>query len=149
MAKRILPLAGALVLVATIAGPVSAGRGWVDKIEDIETVIIVRDEPDFPLNSIMRADCDFTLWIQHRTGRGTEVLSCRLSDEPVMVAEFQGTPPEGFFFNRTGPCAWTSDYWWYRDESSVMAESAQYVITPSGRVFITASYPAQPLVCEA
>jgi hypothetical protein len=146
--RRTLPLVGALMLLATIAAPVSAGRGWIDKIEDIETVIIVRDEADFPLKSIMRADCDFTLWIQHRSGRGTELLSCRLSNEPVMVPEFQGTPPKGFFFNRTGACEWTSDYWWYRDESIVMAESAQYVITPSGRVLITASYPAQPLQCD-
>jgi hypothetical protein len=75
-------------------------------------------------------------------------LRCQLSDAPVMIPAFQGEPPQTAFVHESGPCLWTSDYWWYRDESIVMAASVHYVVTPSGGVSISAYYPAEPLVCE-
>jgi hypothetical protein len=65
-----------------------------------------------------------------------------------MVPAFQGQPPRQAFTFGGGACEWTSDYWVARDGSIVMASSFRYVVTPSGRVNITADYPAEPLDCE-
>ena len=65
-----------------------------------------------------------------------------------MIAEFQGAPPSQAFKLRGGACIWTSDYWFAKNGSIVMAERFSYTVTPSGRVNVKAEYPAEPLVCE-
>jgi hypothetical protein len=95
----------------------------------------------------MRTDCAFVVWIANEDGSGTEYLTCQLSDDPVMVPENQGTPPESTVNYTGGECLWTSDYWYAKDESTVMAASFEVTVTPSGRAFAVASYPAEPLVC--
>lgn len=148
MTKRFVALALASGLLIGAAAPVSAGGAWVDRIEDVDTVLAVRFEEDFPLASLMRATCEWTQFVQHPDGSGVESLRCQLSDEPVMIPAFQGEPPRTAFVHGVDPCLWTSDYWLYRDESIVMAAAVHTVVTPSGHVTITAYYPAEPLVCE-
>jgi hypothetical protein len=133
------------------ASPVAAGQAPpADIIEDVESVVAVRvpgTTPDFPKGSIMRTDCAFVVWIEAEDGTGTEYLACEVSDAPVMVPENQGTPPESTVNYSGGDCEWTSDYWFAKDESIVMAASYEVTVTPSGHVFAVASYPAEPLDC--
>jgi hypothetical protein len=148
MIKRLatMSLAGGLFL--GVAAPVSANAGWVDRIENVDTVLAVRFEADFPIASLMRASCDWAHFVQRPDGSGIETLQCHISIEPVMIPEFQGETPEVAFVHDGGPCLWTSDYWLASDGSTVMASAFAYVVTPSGHVSITAHYPAEPLACE-
>ena len=148
MRTRLAPAALLAGLVLLSASPVAAGGAWVDKIENVDTVLIVRFDDDFPVASIMRARCDSVRFVQRPDGSGIEKLSCRLTDDPVMIPEFQGQPPDTAFTHRSGPCEWASDYWFAKDGSLVMALSFHYSISASGLIHGTATYPAQPLVCE-
>lgn len=148
MRYRAAQAALAAALLALSAGPVAANGGWIDHIEDVDTVLVVRFEEDFPLASIMRATCDSVRFVHRPDGSGTETLRCRLTDDPVMIPEFQGQAPDTAFTHRSGPCEWTSDYWFARDGSIVLASSFHYTISASGLVHGTATYPAEPLTCE-
>jgi hypothetical protein len=130
------------------ASPVSAGGAWMDRIEDVGTVLAVRMDDDFPVASLMRADCSVVQFVAKPDGSGIETLRCALSDAPVMIPAFQGQPPASGFSNRGGSCLWTSDYWFARDESIVLASSFHYTVTPSGNVNVVAYYSATPLACE-
>jgi hypothetical protein len=120
----------------------------VDRVEDIDTVVIVAMPADFPIGSVMRADCDFVQRVEFTDGAARETQQCTLSDDPVMVPENQGVAPAVAFRHHQGPCEWMSDYWYAVDESTVYAESARLVVTPGGTVFATSVYPAEPLDCE-
>ena len=149
MRHRAAQAALAAALLVLSAGPIAAGNGgWVDQIENVDTVVIVRFEEDFPLASIMRATCDSVRFVQRPDGSGTETLRCRLTDDPVMIPEFQGQAPETAFTHSSGACEWTSDYWFAKDESIVLASSFHYTISASGLLHGTATYPAEPLTCE-
>ena len=75
-------------------------------------------------------------------------MHCSLSSEPVMIPAFQGSTPARAFKLGGGPCVWTSDYWFAKTGSIVLAASFSYTVTPSGRVNVKAEYPAEPLVGE-
>ncbi len=147
MLNRLARLSIAGTLFLSLAAPVSAHPGWVDRIDNVDTVLAVRVGEDFPIASLMRARCDWSQFAQRPDGSGTETLRCQLSDEPVMIPAFQGEAPDIAFVNAGGGCVWTSDYWFTRDGSIVMAASFSYVVTPSGQIRVTAEYPAQPLAC--
>ena len=147
--RRAAAVALAALSIILAATPVSAaGPATIDRIEDIDSVLAVRFGDDFPVASLMRATCEWAQFVERPDGSGIETLHCELSSEPVMIPEFQGSPPATAFIHGGGPCLWTSDYWFAKDKSIVMAESFSYVVTPSGRINITAEYPAEPLVCE-
>jgi hypothetical protein len=142
----------ALILVMTAgmalaAMPVSAG-GTVDRLHGIDTVLAVRMEADFPVRSLMRAHCTDVQFIRLPDGRGIETLRCRLSDEPVMIPEFQGVPPAKAFHHAGGPCAWTSDYWSAKTGAVLLAASYSFTVSPSGTVHATAIYARDPVPCE-
>ena len=139
-------LTGAVAL--SVAGPVAAGAAKVDRLSDTETVLAVRMDADFPLASLMRADCSSLIRVQRPDGSATEIQDCQLSDRPVMIPEFQGSAPTRTFVHNGGPCAWHSDYWFYAAEIDVLAASVRYTVTPSGHIHIVSEYPAQPLTCE-
>jgi hypothetical protein len=120
----------------------------VDVIEDVETVVAVALPDDFPVGSVMRADCAVVMRVQFRNGSAHEMQSCTLQDEPVMVPENQGTPPDAVFNLSVGPCEWVSDYWYAKNETTVYAESAHLVVAPAGEVHAWATYGADPLDCE-
>ena len=148
MLKRLAGVSLACALILGGAAPVSAGAGWVDRIDNVDTVLAVRFEDDFPIASLMRATCDWAQFVRRPDGSGRETLRCHLSSEPVMIPEFQGKVPDAAFVHGDGPCVWTSDYWFARDGSTVKASALRYVVTPSGEISITADYPAEPLACE-
>ena len=140
-------LAIAAILVAAL--PLAAAEpATVDHVHDIDTVLAVRSDDTFPVGSLMRATCDSSQFLTRPDGSGVETMHCLLSLEPVMIPEFQGATPARAFTFGGGPCVWTSDYWFAKNETIVMAESFSYVVTPSGRVNVKAEYPAEPLVCE-
>ena len=137
-----------LLLLGSLATPVAAARASVDRIRNIDTVLAVAMPEDFPIASLMRATCTFVIRVERPDGSATETEICQLSDEPVMIPAFQGTAPDRAFRNSGGACLWMSDYWFAAQGSTVFASSFRYVVTPSGRVRATSTYPADPLVCE-
>jgi hypothetical protein len=137
---------GVAILVASVVP--AAAKASVDRIENVDSVLAVATPEDFPVASLMRAECAWVQRVELPDGSATESQACDLSDEPVMIPEFQGSPPTRAFHNSTGPCQWTSDYWLAKDGSVVFASSVSYVVTPSGEVHARSWYPAEPLVCE-
>ena len=125
------------------ADPVAA-----EHIEDVDTVVIVAMPDNFPVASVMRAECAFVQRVEFPDGSARETQQCTLSDEPVMIPENQGSAPATAFHHRTGPCEWVSDYWYAKDGTTVYASSSRLVVTPAGTVYATSTYPAEPLVCD-
>lgn len=135
------------VVASSIAGPVSAGSVKVDRIETFETVLAVAMPDDFPIASLMRADCSRLTRVERPDGSATEIQDCVLNSNPVMIPGFQGQPPSRAFVLDGGPCQWFSDYWFNTTGADVLAGSFRYVVTPSGHVHASSEYPAEPLVC--
>ena len=148
MWKRVSMMAITGLLVATAASPVAAGGAGVDRLVNFETVLAVAMPDDFPVASLMRADCTSLIRIERPDGSATEIQDCQLSDRPVMIPAFQGQAPSQAFVHTGPPCAWHSDYWFYKAGLDVLASSLHYTVTPSGHVHAVSEYPAQPLVCE-
>ena len=148
MRKRVAMILLLGLLALTTAAPAAAGTARVARLENIQTVLAVRMDADFPLASLMRADCARLLRVQRPDGSATEIMDCRLSDMPVMIPAFQGVAPTTAFVHVGGPCRWYSDYWFLVDGSDVLASSVRYTVTPSGDVHVRAEFPATPLVCE-
>lgn len=148
MRKRVAMFLLLGVLASTTAAPAAAGTAQVDRIGSFETVLAVRMDADFPLASLMRADCTSLIRVQRPDGSATEIQDCQLSDRPVMIPAFQGAPPSSAFILVDGPCAWHSDYWFNVNGSDVLASSLRYTITPSGHIHARSEYPAEPLTCE-
>ena len=140
-----------LVALLALAGgaPVAAQEpGTI--VYDTRSVLAVVDPatPGFPVGSLMRADCAFAVRIVADDGSVQEYQACRLSDEPVMIPENQGTPPTTTLTYGSGPCVWTSDVIWATEDRPVHADAVEIVVLASGQVFVRSSYPAEPLVCE-
>jgi hypothetical protein len=119
-------------------------------LEDVGTVLAVVDPattPDFPVGSLMRADCDVIVRIPADDGSATEVMACQLSDEPVMIPENQGVPPEATVTYGGGPCTWVSDFLGNSEGIDVFADRFEVTVTPSGRVLAWSNYAAEPAEC--
>ena len=128
--------------------PAAAEDADTDRVENVETVVAVAMPENFPVGSVMRANCAFVVRVQFPDGSARETQSCTLSDEPVMIPENQGVPPDTAFHHSTGPCEWVSDYWYATNETIVYADSSRIVVMPSGVVHATSTYPAEPLACD-
>jgi hypothetical protein len=148
MSRRSLAACVAVALSMIGAAPVAAGSATVDRIANVETVLAVALPDDFPVASLMRADCAWVQRVELPDGSSSETMQCDLSDEPVMTPLFQGAPPARAFRNGGGACEWVSDFWFARNGSEVMAARFEYVVTPSGKVHARSWYPAEPLACE-
>ena len=148
MRRRTLMIAILSLMTLSIASPVTASSGSVDTVRDFGTVLSVARGDDFPVASLMRANCAFVVRVERPDGSARETQVCQLSDEPVMIPEFQGVPPSSAFIDEIGACAWTSDYWLNLNGTDVLASSVRIVVTPAGQVFATSTYPAIPLSCE-
>lgn len=130
-----------------IALPANAGGAFVDRIDNVDSILAVAFPDNYPVGSIMRAECAFVQRVQLPDGSATETLSCDLSDEPVMVPELQGSPPTSALNYGGGSCEWMSEYWFAKTGATVFAESYRVVVTPAGKVHATSTYPADPLDC--
>ena len=130
-----------------IASPIAAS-GSVDTIRDFDSVVAVARSADFPVASLMRVHCTVVVRVERPDGSARETQLCELTDVPVMIPEFQGVPPTQAFIDEPGACVWSSDYWAYKNGTNVLASSIRIVVTPSGHVMATSTYPAEPLLCE-
>jgi hypothetical protein len=147
MTKRVGLMTIALLLGTALAAPTVAGKASTDRIEDFRTVLAVSFDENFPLASLMRADCAFVQRVEQPDGSARETMSCDLSDEPVMIPAFQGVPPDTAVIYGGGACIWASDYWGNKAGLEVYADSFRVVVTPAGKVHASSAYPAQPLDC--
>jgi len=148
MRKRVPMIVILAGLMAAAVSPVAARGATVDRVSNIQTVLAVRMDADFPIASLMRATCTSLVRVERPDGSSIEIQDCQLSDEPVMIPAFQGVPPKEAFLLETGPCLWHSDYWFAVAERDVMAASVRLTVTPSGHVHARSEYPAAPLTCE-
>ena len=121
----------------------------VDYVLDFTTVVLVvpSDTPDFPMASLMNADCAFAVRIPAEDGSAREWLACTLSDDPLQPPEQEGVPPGEMVTESGGECLWRSDYWYETDRSQVMASAYGLTVMPDGQVFGWSTYPAEPLDC--
>lgn len=147
MSGRAISMAAVILWGMASASPAAADQASVSRVGDFGSVLAVAAPDDFPMRSLMRADCALLTRVERPDGSAVETEVCTLSDEPVMVPEFQGVAPDRAFLLEGGPCEWTSDYWWYTADTPVYADSYSYVVTPSGMVRATSTYPAVPLDC--
>ena len=147
MRKRVPMIVMLGALVAATVSPVAANGAKVERLANIQTVLAVRMEADFPLASLMRATCASLVRVERPDGSSIEIEDCQLSDEPVMIPAFQGVPPSQAFILEDGPCVWHSDYWFAVAGLDVLAERVRLTVTPSGHVHARSEYPAVPLAC--
>lgn len=147
MWRRVAMMVIAGLAVSTPATGAS-GTATVDRLENFGTVLAVAMPVDFPVASLMRADCSNLLRIERPDGSASEVLDCELSDELVMIPVFQGTKPARAFVLEGRACTWISDYFANTTGEIVLASSFRYTVTPSGHVHVRAEFPAEPLACE-
>ena len=146
--KRVLAsmlLIATLLVVAT--GPAVA-RAEADRATNFGSVLAVKFDETFPIASLMRVDCAFVQRVQLPDGSAQEVMQCTLSDEPVMIPEFQGQPPDRAVRYSGPPCLWASNYWFAKAGIIVFADGFDVVVTPAGRVRAIATFPAEPLDCS-
>ena len=68
--KKLAPLVALLALLTVMVAPATARGAWVDRIEDVDTILAVRFDDDFPLASVMRATCDYAQFVMQPTGAG-------------------------------------------------------------------------------
>jgi hypothetical protein len=148
MWSRVSYIIAVAMLSTVLVSPVAASSASVERVWNFETVLAVAMPDDFPVASLMRATCKRLIRIERPDGSASEIQDCQLSDEPVMIAEFQGAPPSQAFVNEAGPCVWSSDYWFTVAGTDVQAESLHYTVTPSGHVHARSDYPAEPLDCD-
>jgi hypothetical protein len=137
-----------LGLLIAAPTPVAGSGARVDRLEGFGTVLATAMPENFPVASLMRADCSRLIRVERPDGSASEVMDCELSDEPVMIPAFQGVRPSQAFVVTGGTCQWISDYWGNTTGATVLASSFRYTVTPSGHVHALSEYPAEPLSCE-
>lgn len=148
MWKRILMITVLGSAAVLAPSSVAASGASVDRIGDFDTVLAVAMPDDFPVASLMRARCSSLIRVERPDGSSSEVQDCQLSDEPVLIPEFQGVPPAQAFVLNGPACTWFSDYWGQTRGIDILAASFEYTVTPSGHVHVRSEYPAEPLVCD-
>ncbi len=131
------------------AGEPGLGEG-IGVVLDFDTTVSVvgPGTPDFPVASLMNADCAFALWISAEDGSAREWLACSLNDEPVEPSEYQGLAPAEMIIESGDECVWRSDYWYETDRTQVAASAYELTILPNGQVYGWSIYPADPLDCR-
>jgi hypothetical protein len=137
-----------LGLAIAAPAPVAASTASVSRLDGFGTVVAVAMAEDFPIASLMRANCSGLIRIERPDGSSSEVMDCELSSEPVMIPAFQGVPPTQALIVEGGACEWISDYWATAQGILVFASSYRFTVTPSGHVHARSEYPAAPLACE-
>jgi hypothetical protein len=136
-----------LLLTAIIATPVAAKAEVLEGVGTVLAVVDPATTPDFPVGSLMRADCAVVVRIPAEDGSATEWMACELSDEPVMIPENQGVPPEATITYGGGPCTWISDFVAASEGVEVFADDFEVTVTPGGHVFAWSTYAAEPTEC--
>jgi hypothetical protein len=129
------------LLLAIVPASVLAAEAEV--VEDIRSSIRYTDPgTGEPVNAIV--DCDVLVHIDADDGSAEEWQACTISDEQPMGPV---SPPAASVTETVGECIWTSDHQVNEDGSPVAAETVELTVTPSGRVYVWTTYPAEPLDC--
>ena len=145
--RKLLVVASVLVISAVAAAPATAEEGAVERIAEVPTVLAVAFPDNFPVGSLSRAVCSSIQRVTMPDGSAKETQTCVLSDEPVIIAEFQGSAPDQALVYQGGGCQWLSDFAFALNGTDEYAESFRVVVTPAGQVHASSSYPAAPLEC--
>lgn len=147
-ATAISAAAGAgLLMVASVSVPVVAKAEVLEGVGTVVAVVDPATTPGFPAASLMRADCAVVARVWAEDDSATEWMACELSAEPVMIPENQGVPPESTITYGGGSCTWISDFMATSQGVEVYADDFEVTVTPSGRVFVWATYAAEPTLC--
>lgn len=142
---RMAVLAAAVMVVAVAAPSVAADGATVDRLEGpFDTVVPVAFADNPAGVELMFAECAFVHRVERPDGSAVETQTCDLTG-PFFV--FPGTPPDSAFNPPSGPCLWFSDYWSLTTGEDVWAETIKLTVTPSGKVNVTTTYPADALQC--
>ena len=134
-----------LALVIGVSASAALAKASVDRVEGpFETVVPVALADNPAGVELMFAECDFVQRVEKPDGSSVETQHCQLT-EPFF--EFPGTPPTRAFNTADGPCIWFSDYFLLTTGEDVLADSVRLTVTPSGKVNVKTTYPAEPLEC--
>ena len=116
-----------------------------DEVVDFWTQVPVADPAEDAW--LMSAWCDRALWIELPDGSFTEQLECRLTEDPVEPAEWQGSWPADTVTLAGGACEWASDFWAEYDGSEIWASSWSALVEPDGQVVAVLTYAPELLEC--
>lgn len=141
--SRAAVLSTVLTVFIGLTAPSAVAGAEVDRFEGLfETVVPVAFADNPAGVELMFAECDFVHRVVRPDGSAMETESCHLTD-PFFV--FPGTAPSSAFNISGGACVWFSDYFTQTSGEDVFADSIRITVTPSGRVNITSTYPAEPI----
>ncbi|MBT8241841.1 MAG: hypothetical protein KJN63_11500 [Acidimicrobiia bacterium] len=144
VARIAAALALAALMLSMSATTVSA-KANVDRVEGpFETVVPVAFADNPAGVELMFVECDFVQRVTKPDGSAKETQKCHLT-RPFFV--FPGEPPTRAFNPPSGACLWFSDYMQLKSGEEVWADGVKLTVTPSGRVNVTTTYPAEPLQC--
>src|SRR5687768_15135622 len=104
MRPRVLSFIALAAMCAMWPSPIAATGGSVERISNVKSVLAIALPEDFPVASLMRANCPSLIRMERPDGSALEIQDCLLSDQPVMIPAFQGAPPSQAFVNEGGPC---------------------------------------------
>lgn len=140
---RAAVLATVLAMVIALSATSALAGAESDRLEGpFETVVPVAFADNPAGVELMFAECDFVHRVVRPDGTAKETETCQLTD-PFFV--FPGSPPSSAFNISGDACVWFSDYFTQTSGEDVAADSIRITVTPSGRVNITSTYPAEPI----
>lgn len=145
-ATRIATAFALVAFVVSMSAAMAGASAEVERLEGpFETVVPVAFADNPAGVELMYVECDFVQRLVKPDGSARETQTCHLTD-PFDV--FPGEPPTRAFSPPSGACLWFSDYVLLTAGETVWAESVNLTVTPSGRVNVITTYPAEPLDCD-
>jgi hypothetical protein len=132
---------GTFLLAALPAAVLGAGQA--ELLEDFDSLIRYTD-PATGEGVRALVHCDALVHLKAEDGSANEWQACGLSEDQPMGPV---TPPATAVAETVGECIWTSDFDANGDGSYAVAASVELTVTPSGRVYLWSTYPAEPLAC--
>jgi hypothetical protein len=119
------------------------GAGAVEVVQDFESSIRYTD-PTTGEGVRALVHCDVLVHLEAEDGSANEWQACSLSQDQPMGPV---APPATAVVEPSGECIWTSDYDAAGDGTYAAASSVELTVTPSGRVYVWTTYPAEALDC--
>ena len=132
---------GTFLLAALPAAVLGAGQA--ELLQDFDSFIRYTD-PTTGEGVRALVHCDVLVHLEAEDGSANEWQVCGLSEDQPMGPV---TPPATAVAETAGACIWTSDYDANGDGAYAAASGVELTVTPSGRVYVWATYPAEPLAC--
>lgn len=143
--KRVLgSLLGVGLLVATVPATVMADE-QAGLLQGVPSFIRYQDPASGEILPVA-IDCQVLVRLESADGSASEWQACAFSDEAEQPLGAV-TPPATPVVDGGAECVWSSDYWATTDGSTVPAATYELTVTPAGHVYISSTYPAEPLTC--